>query len=77
MKITGAAPGQLHVSNGFHVVALQIKVSVGLRLAHHLQGTRPRNAPDWFQRGEGLGNFMAYGDYPSGGVKRACHCSVS
>jgi hydrogenase large subunit len=24
---------------------------------------------DWFNYGEGLGNFMAYGDYPSGGVK--------
>jgi hydrogenase large subunit len=24
---------------------------------------------DWFQYGEGLGNFMAYGDYPSAGVK--------
>ena len=24
---------------------------------------------DWFQRGEGLGNFMAYGDYPSGSIK--------
>ena len=25
--------------------------------------------PDWFKYGEGLGNFMAYGDYPSGSVK--------
>lgn len=24
---------------------------------------------DWFHYGEGLGNFMAYGDYPSGSVK--------
>ena len=24
---------------------------------------------DWFHYGEGLGNFMAYGDYPSSGVK--------
>jgi hydrogenase large subunit len=25
--------------------------------------------PDWFQRGEGLGNFMTYGDYPKGSMK--------
>ena len=25
--------------------------------------------PDWFQRGEGLGNFMTYGDYPAGSLK--------
>ena len=25
--------------------------------------------PDWFGRGEGLGNFLSYGDYPQGGVK--------
>jgi Ni,Fe-hydrogenase I large subunit len=25
--------------------------------------------PDWFERGEGLGNFMAYGDYPAGSLK--------
>jgi len=24
---------------------------------------------DWFGRGEGLGNFLSYGDYPQGGVK--------
>jgi len=24
---------------------------------------------DWFGRGEGLGNFLSYGDYPLGGVK--------
>ena len=24
--------------------------------------------PDWFQRGEGLGNFMCYGDLPSNGM---------
>ena len=24
--------------------------------------------PDWFQRGEGLGNFMSYGDLPEGGI---------
>jgi hydrogenase large subunit len=24
---------------------------------------------DWFERGEGLGNFMAYGDYPKGSFK--------
>ena len=24
---------------------------------------------DWFERGEGLGNFMAYGDYPNGSIK--------
>src|SRR5271163_1838737 len=24
---------------------------------------------DWFHYGEGLGNFMAYGDYPSGSIK--------
>src|SRR6516225_1464507 len=23
---------------------------------------------DWFTRGEGLGNFLAYGEYPSGGI---------
>ncbi|MBZ5570626.1 MAG: nickel-dependent hydrogenase large subunit [Acidobacteriia bacterium] len=26
---------------------------------------------DWFGRGEGLGNFLAYGDYPQGGIKDA------
>jgi len=26
---------------------------------------------DWFGRGEGLGNFLSYGDYPQGGVKDA------
>jgi hydrogenase large subunit len=26
---------------------------------------------DWFGRGEGLGNFLSYGDYPLGGVKDA------
>jgi Ni,Fe-hydrogenase I large subunit len=25
--------------------------------------------PEWFHLGEGLGNFMVYGDYPSGSVK--------
>lgn len=25
--------------------------------------------PDWFQRGEGLGNFFSYGDYPKGRLK--------
>ncbi len=25
--------------------------------------------PDWFQRGEGLGNFMTYGEYPKGSLK--------
>jgi len=24
---------------------------------------------DWFERGEGLGNFLSYGDYPLGGIK--------
>jgi Ni,Fe-hydrogenase I large subunit len=24
---------------------------------------------DWFGRGEGLGNFLSYGDYPQGGIK--------
>jgi hydrogenase large subunit len=24
--------------------------------------------PDWFQRGEGLGNFLCYGDLPTGGL---------
>jgi Ni,Fe-hydrogenase I large subunit len=24
---------------------------------------------DWFERGEGLGNFLSYGDYPQGGIK--------
>ena len=24
---------------------------------------------DWFERGEGLGNFLCYGDYPLGGIK--------
>ena len=24
---------------------------------------------DWFERGEGLGNFLSYGDYPQGSVK--------
>jgi Ni,Fe-hydrogenase I large subunit len=24
---------------------------------------------DWFGRGEGLGNFLSYGDYPEGGIK--------
>jgi Ni,Fe-hydrogenase I large subunit len=27
--------------------------------------------PDWFSRGEGLGNFLSYGDYPQGGIKDA------
>ncbi len=26
---------------------------------------------DWFGRGEGLGNFLSYGDYPQGGIKDA------
>ena len=26
---------------------------------------------DWFGRGEGLGNFLSYGDFPQGGVKDA------
>jgi Ni,Fe-hydrogenase I large subunit len=25
--------------------------------------------PDWFERGEGLGNFMSYGGYPQGSIK--------
>lgn len=25
--------------------------------------------PDWFERGEGLGNFMCYGAYPQGSIK--------
>ena len=25
--------------------------------------------PDWFQRGEGLGNFLTYGEYPKGSLK--------
>jgi len=25
--------------------------------------------PDWFERGEGLGNFMSYGAYPQGSIK--------
>jgi hydrogenase large subunit len=25
--------------------------------------------PDWFGRGEGLGNFLSYGDFPQGGLK--------
>jgi hydrogenase large subunit len=25
--------------------------------------------PDWFTRGEGVGNFMAYGDYPGGSMR--------
>jgi len=27
--------------------------------------------PDWFGRGEGLGNFLSYGDYPRGSIKDA------
>ena len=25
--------------------------------------------PEWFERGEGLGNFMCYGGYPQGSIK--------
>ena len=28
--------------------------------------------PDWFRRGEGLGNFMTYGRYPVGSLKTMC-----
>ena len=28
---------------------------------------------DWFGRGEGLGNFLSYGDFPQGGIKDPSH----
>ncbi len=31
---------------------------------------------DWFSRGEGLGNFLSYGDYSSGDPERSEHVSV-